>query len=192
MGTRGVSSEHGIDQPFETRGIGYASRICSFPPQRRTQPALWYDLLPSTARRFAIHQIVELLEIGSLLKRFPTHLSGGERQRVALGRALLSSPRLLLMDEPLAALDQGLKSRIIPYLRHIRTELEVPMLYVSHSVAEILELTGQVIMLDRGQVLAHGDFFRIATEPGVLPLLANTALKTCCRPSCSNRYRGRF
>ena len=64
------------------------------------------------------------------------------------------------------------------------------MLYVSHSVAEILELTGQVIMLDRGQVLAHGDFFRIATEPGVLPpCWANTALKTCCRSSCSNRHR---
>ena len=167
------SSERSIDQPPEERGIGYVFQRDLLFPHLSVERNLryGYDLLPSTARRFAIHQIVELLEIGSLLKRFPTHLSGGERQRVALGRALLSSPRLLLMDEPLAALDQGLKSRIIPYLRHIRTELEVPMLYVSHSVAEILELTGQVIMLDRGQVLAHGDFFRIATEPGVLPLL---------------------
>jgi molybdate transport system ATP-binding protein len=167
------SSEHGINRPPETRGIGYVFQQDLLFPHLSVERNLryGYDLLPSAARRFAPDQIIELLEIGSLLKRAPTHLSGGERQRVALGRALLSSPRLLLMDEPLAALDQGLKSRIIPYLRHIRTELAMPMLYVSHSVAEILELTGQVIMLERGQVLAHGDFFRIATEPGVLPLL---------------------
>ena len=101
----------------------------------------------------------------------PDQLSGGQRQRVALGRALLTSPRLLLMDEPLASLDQGLKSRIIPYLRHIRSDLRIPILYVSHSVAEILELTGQVLVLDRGRAVAHGDFFRIAHEPQVLPLI---------------------
>ncbi len=129
------------------------------------------DLLPPQERRFDLDQIVDLLEIGPLLARRPARLSGGERQRVALGRALLSSPRLLLMDEPLASLDQGLKSRIIPYLRYVRRELEIPILYVSHSVAEILELTGQVIVLDRGQVLAHGDFFKIASRPGVLPLV---------------------
>ncbi len=167
------SSERGIHLVPERRGIGYVFQQDLLFPHLSVERNLCYgyDLLPSNARRFAPDQIVELLEIGPLLGRRPAGLSGGERQRVALGRALLCSPRLLLMDEPLAALDQGLKSRIIPYLRHIRTELAIPMLYVSHSVAEILELTGQVIMLERGQVLAHGDFFRIATEPGVLPLL---------------------
>ena len=116
-------------------------------------------------------QIVDLLEIGPLLKRRPGHLSGGERQRVALGRALLTSPRLLLMDEPLASLDQGLKNRIIPYLCHVRDALQIPILYVSHSVAEILELTSQVVVLNRGQVIAHGDFFTIAAHPQVLPLV---------------------
>ena len=113
----------------------------------------------------------ELLEIGGLLDRRPATLSGGERQRLALGRALLASPRLLLMDEPLASLDRGLKSRIIPYLRHVRSDLGIPILYVSHSAAEILELTGQVIVLDSGRVVAHGDFFRVASDPRVLRLV---------------------
>ena len=75
------------------------------------------------------------------------------------------------MDEPLASLDQGLKNRIIPYLCHVRDALQIPILYVSHSVAEILELTSQVVVLDRGQVIAHGDFFTIAAHPQVLPLV---------------------
>jgi molybdate transport system ATP-binding protein len=130
-----------------------------------------HDLLPPAQRRFAFGRIADLLELGPLLERRPAQLSGGERQRVALGRALLASPRLLLMDEPLSSLDQGLKSRIIPYLRHIRSELSIPILYVSHSVAEILELTGQVIFLDQGEVVAQGDFFHLAHHPRVLPLV---------------------
>lgn len=130
-----------------------------------------YRRLKPAQRRFELEQIVALLEIGPLLRRWPRHLSGGERQRIALGRALLSSPRMLLMDEPLASLDQGLKSRIIPYLRHIRSDLGIPILYVSHSVAEILELTRQVLILQQGSVVAHGDIFDVARDPGVLPLL---------------------
>ena len=162
-----------IDLPPEKRGIGYVFQDDLLFPHLSVAENLRYghDLLPATSRRFEFTQIVDLLEIGPLLSRRPIHLSGGERQRVALGRALLSSPRLLLMDEPLASLDQGLKSRIISYLRHVRDELQIPILYVSHSVAEILELTGQVIVLNKGQVIAHGDFFKIATHPEVLPLV---------------------
>ena len=167
------SSANNIDLAPEKRGVGYVFQNDLLFPHLSVEENLRYghDLLPAVARRFAPAQIVELLEIGTLLARRPGNLSGGERQRVALGRALLSSPQLLLMDEPLAALDQGLKSRIIPYLRHIRDELTIPILYVSHSVAEILELTGQVLVLDRGRAVAHGDFFRIAHEPQVLPLI---------------------
>jgi molybdate transport system ATP-binding protein len=167
------SSQKNIDLPPERRGIGYVFQQDLLFPHLSVDENLRYGyrLLSAEKRRFAPDTIVELLELGPLLQRRPTHLSGGERQRIALGRALLSAPRLLLMDEPLASLDQGLKSRIIPYLRHIRRELKIPILYVSHSVAEILELTGQVIVLEKGQVLAHGDFFKIAAEPGVLPLL---------------------
>ena len=167
------SSVNNIDLAPEKRGVGYVFQDDLLFPHLSVEENLRYghDLLPAVARRFEPVHIVDLLEIGALLSRRPGNLSGGERQRVALGRALLSSPRLLLMDEPLAALDQGLKSRIIPYLRHVRDELEIPILYVSHSVAEILELTGQVVVLDRGQIVSHGDFFKVATHPGVLPLV---------------------
>ena len=167
------SSDKRIDLPPEKRNIGYVFQQDLLFPHLSIEGNLRYgrDLLPAAARRFELSQIVDLLEIGPLLTRSPVDLSGGERQRVALGRALLSSPRLLLMDEPLASLDQGLKSRIIPYLRHIRDDLQIPILYVSHSVAEILELTGQVIVLDKGRAIAHGDFFKIATDPAVLPLV---------------------
>ena len=167
------SSAQHIDLPPEHRRIGYVFQDDLLFPHLSTEENLCYghNLLPVAARRFALDQIVDLLEIGPLLKRRPGHLSGGERQRVALGRALLTSPRLLLMDEPLASLDQGLKNRIIPYLCHVRDALQIPILYISHSVAEILELTSQVVVLDRGQVIAHGDFFTIAAHPQVLPLV---------------------
>jgi len=167
------SSEKGIDLPPEKRRIGYVFQDDLLFPHLSVEANLryGYDLLSPAERRFEPGRIVDLLEMGPLLARRPRSLSGGERQRVALGRALLASPRLLLMDEPLASLDQGLKSRIIPYLRHIRADLGIPILYVSHSVAEILEITGQVVILDRGRVVAQGDFFKIAHRPEVLPLV---------------------
>jgi molybdate transport system ATP-binding protein len=167
------SSQQGVDLPPERRRVGYVFQDDLLFPHLTVRQNLryGYDLLRSGARRFKVERIVDLLELGPLLERRPGLLSGGERQRVALGRAILASPRLLLMDEPLASLDQGLKDRIIPYLRHIRSDLAVPMLYVSHSVAEILQLTGQVIVLRHGRVLACGDFFDIASQPEVLPLM---------------------
>jgi molybdate transport system ATP-binding protein len=167
------SAAQGIDLPPERRRVGYVFQDDLLCPHLTVRQNLryGYDLLPSGARRFKVDRIVDLLELQPLLDRRPGLLSGGERQRVALGRAILASPRLLLMDEPLASLDQGLKDRIIPYLRHIRSDLSVPILYVSHSVAEILQLTGQVIVLRQGRVLACGDFFDLAQRPDILPLM---------------------
>ena len=167
------SSTQGVNLPPERRRVGYVFQDDLLFPHLTVRQNLryGYDLLPAGARRFKVDRIVDLLELGSLLDRRPGLLSGGERQRVALGRAILASPRLLLMDEPLASLDQGLKDRIIPYLRHIRSDLSLPILYVSHSVAEILQLTGQVIVLRQGRILACGDFFDIAQHPDVLPLM---------------------
>ena len=100
--------------------------------------------------------IVELLNIGHLLDRRPGGLSGGERQRVALGRALLSRPRLLLLDEPLGSLDTERKAEILPYLVRLRDEAGVPMVYVSHDADEMRELASQVVMLRQGRVTAFG------------------------------------
>ena len=101
-------------------------------------------------------RIAELLDIGHLLDRRPGKLSGGERQRVALGRALLSKPRLLLLDEPLGSLDEGRKVEILPYLVRLRDEANVPMVYVSHDAAELRQLATQIVMLRGGRVTALG------------------------------------
>lgn len=105
--------------------------------------------------------VVDALELGDLLARRPGELSGGERQRVALGRTLLSMPKLLLMDEPLAALDTRLRRQILPYLRWVHERLAIPILYVSHSLPEVLELTDQVVVLDRGKVTGQGEVFDV-------------------------------
>ena len=167
------SSAKGVDVAPEKRGIGYVFQDDLLFPHLTVEGNLRYgfDLLDPKARRIDFGRVVELLSLGGRLKQHPDELSGGERQRVALGRALLASPKLLLMDEPLASLDVELKGRIIPYLRHVRDDLKIPIMYVTHSVAEILELTGQVIVLKEGRVLAHGDFFEIAHQPEVLPFV---------------------
>jgi len=164
------SSSAGVDVPPECRRIGTVFQDSLLFPHFTVERNLCFgfELTPPPDRRFTFEQVVDLLQLGALLDRRPATLSGGERQRVALGRAILMSPRLLLMDEPLASLDARLKERIMPYLRHIRSDLEIPILYVSHSVSEILQLTGQVIVLEQGEVLAHGDFFDIVHQPGVL------------------------
>ena len=100
--------------------------------------------------------VAETLEIAHLLERPVTGLSGGERQRVALARALVRSPMLLLLDEPLAAVDAARRERILPYLRRVRDELDVPMIYVTHQAAEVRAIADQVLVLDEGRVTARG------------------------------------
>ncbi|MBA4784851.1 MAG: molybdenum ABC transporter ATP-binding protein [Rhizobiales bacterium] len=109
------------------------------------------------SRRDEFDRVVEMLGIAPLLDRQPDALSGGEQQRVAIGRALLSAPRLLLMDEPLAALDEERKAEILPYLERLRDEAGIPIVYVSHSVAEVARLADQVVLMQEGQVAAVGD-----------------------------------
>lgn len=103
-------------------------------------------------RRFHLDQIVELLEIGTLIERRPSQLSGGERQRVALGRALLCSPRVLLLDEPLASLDDRLKQQILPFLLRVKKETGIPMVYVSHSRAEVEFLADRKLRMESGRL----------------------------------------
>ena len=109
----------------------------------------WRHLRPEE-RRFDLPQVLELLEIGALVDRRPAHLSGGERQRVALGRALLYSPRCLLLDEPLSSLDERLKQQILPFLKRVKDETRVPMIYVSHSQAEVEYLSDRILRMEAG------------------------------------------
>ncbi len=112
--------------------------------------------IPRQQRRIQLPQASELLGIDHLLQRNPDKLSGGERQRVGIARALLTSPRLMLLDEPLAALDTRRKSEILPYLERLHRELDIPMLYVSHAQDEVARLADHLVLLDAGNVLASG------------------------------------
>jgi molybdate transport system ATP-binding protein len=115
--------------------------------------------------RESLDRIVALLGIEALLDRRPEKLSGGEKQRVAIGRALLSSPRLLLMDEPLAALDDARKAEVMPYLERLRDEMDIPIVYVSHSIAEVARLADQVVVMQDGKVEAVGSAIDVLSHP---------------------------
>lgn len=135
-----------------------------------------YQLLAEEKRRFKPDDLIQLLELGPLMSRRPLRLSGGERQRVALGRAILASPQLLLLDEPLAALDRGLKQQILPFLRRIRDQLGLPMIHVSHDMSELLQLTDQLLMIDQGRILAQGSFLDLVRRQDVLELIHDPGL----------------
>ena len=125
--------------------------------------------VPAAQRRVALDQAVELLGIGGLMDRRPDKLSGGEAQRVAMARALATSPRLLLLDEPLAALDAARKAEVLPWLEHLHRELDIPVLYVSHAIDEVARLADHLVLMDAGRVLASGPAADILTRPQ-LPL----------------------
>ena len=153
-----VDRAAGIIVPPHRRRIGLVFQHGWLFPHYSVEGNLRYGerLLSPATRRFTFDRIVDLLRLRPLLARRPGQLSGGERQRVALGRALLASPRLLLCDEPLSSLDRGLKQDILPFLAQLHGELGIPMLYVSHDLGEILRLTERVLVLDAGAVVVHG------------------------------------
>lgn len=144
--------------PPHRRRIGYVFQDARLFPHMNVAENLDYgrrmNRLPDDSAQKG--RIVEMLDIGHLRDRRPGRLSGGERQRVALGRALLSKPRLLLLDEPLGSLDEGRKIEILPYLMRLRDEANVPMVYVSHDAAEMRQLATQIVMLRDGKVTALG------------------------------------
>ncbi len=123
----------------------------------------WFDRRLSNERDVA--RVVDLLGIAALLQRRPAQLSGGEKQRVAIGRALLAKPRLLLLDEPLASLDAQRKDEILRYLRRLRDEMRIPMIYVSHSVEEVVQLADHVVLLAAGRVVASGTVEEVMGRP---------------------------
>jgi molybdate transport system ATP-binding protein len=147
-----------IHVPTWRRRIGYVFQDARLFPHLDVAQNLDYGrrmnrLADDPAQRA---RVTELLDIGGLMDRRPGKLSGGERQRVALGRALLSKPRLLLLDEPLGSLDESRKVEILPYLVRLRDEAQVPMVYVSHDAAEMRQLATQIVMVRNGRVSAFG------------------------------------
>lgn len=174
---------------LDGRSLFDADRRVFLPPDRRRLGYVFQDgrLFPHLSveenlrygRRFApdpmpeaeLRRLVSLLGLDDLLGRRPAGLSGGERSRVALGRALLSSPRMLLLDEPLSALDAPRKQDILPYLERLAREAGVPMLYVSHDMSEIARLADHLVLVHAGKVVRHGPLREVLSDPAAVPLV---------------------
>lgn len=144
-------SHAGIDLPVHQRHVGYVFQDARLFPHMSVRRNLLYgkrnhagEYDGAAAMRFSLDDVVALLGIGPLLRRRPANLSGGEAQRVAIGRALLSQPRVLLLDEPLSSLDSARREEVIPYLQRLRDQTPLPMVYVSHSMHEVQRLTATV------------------------------------------------
>ncbi len=144
--------------PVHQRALGYVFQDANLFAHLNVRANLQFGLLrtPPAQRRVSLERALQLLDIGHLLERMPQGLSGGERQRVAIARALLCSPRLLLLDEPLAALDQARKNEFLPYLERLHSELDIPVVYVSHAADEVARLADHLVLMDAGKVVASG------------------------------------
>ena len=145
------SSDAGVNLPAHQRHVGYVPQDVALFPHMLVRGNLLYGRHPGVSPD--LDRVVGMLEIQGLLDRRVTDLSGGERQRVALGRALMSGPSVLLLDEPLAAVDVPLRRRILPYLQRVRDELTVPIIYVSHDREEVDELADVVVNVEGGRVV---------------------------------------
>ena len=160
-----MDSTRGIDLPVHRRRIGYVFQDARLFPHMTVAQNLRYGGTHDADR------LIALLGLGGLLTRFPAHLSGGEKQRVALARALMSDPQLLLLDEPLAALDEARKAEVMPYLEQLRDEVRVPMIYVSHAMSEVARMATTLVVLHEGRVVRAGPLDTVLSDPAAVPLL---------------------
>jgi molybdate transport system ATP-binding protein len=171
-----------IDVPIERRALGVVFQDARLFPHLSVRKNLLFGFRRAGERarspRATLDAVVQLLGIAQLLERRPHTLSGGERQRVAIGRALLAQPRLLLMDEPLASLDAARKSEVLPYIERLRDEYDVPIVYVSHSLDEVLRLATAMVVLDAGRVVAAGALAEVLARRDVRERLGGIELGT--------------
>lgn len=153
-----LDTRHGISVPIKDRAVGVVFQDALLFPHLTVEANLRYGQHHRKRRHRPVNfdRVVDVLEIARLLKRYPRNLSGGEKQRVALGRALLSGPELLVMDEPMASLDAVLKMRVLAYLERVVTEWDLPTLYVTHSQTEVRRAADWVVVLEKGRPVGHG------------------------------------
>jgi molybdate transport system ATP-binding protein len=158
----------GVDVPMERRRIGWVFQDARLFPHLTVEANLRFGLKRAPPGPIRFEEVVEVLGVGRLLARRPRDLSGGERQRVGLGRALLSQPRLLLMDEPLASLDAARRAEILPFLERVKAGFGVPLLYVTHSLAEAVRLGDRMVVMQEGYVVAEGPLADVVSRPDLM------------------------
>jgi molybdate transport system ATP-binding protein len=168
----------GVDVAAERRRIGYVFQDSRLFPHFDVAGNLRYGQKRAREvhERIGFDEVVTLLGLRPLLDRRPHQLSGGERQRVALGRALLSQPRILLLDEPLASLDAARRDEVLPYFEALRDRLSIPMIYVSHQFEEVLRLATHVVLLDAGRVVAQGSPGEVSLRPELRAIVGSEAV----------------
>src|SRR5687768_8562298 len=160
--------------PPHRRGVGYVFQDTRLFPHLSVGGNLEYALKRAAGLGGpGMSEIVDVLDLGAFLSRRPAEISGGEKQRVAIGRALLSAPKILLMDEPLAALDEARKAEILPYLERLCDQSRVPIIYVSHSVAEVARLAHNMVVLRDGRVLRAGSAIEVLSGPEAVPMVGS-------------------
>ncbi|OTA21535.1 ABC transporter related [Xenorhabdus beddingii] len=182
-----VDTEHNICLPAEKRRVGYVFQDARLFPHYRVKGNLQYAMAPEMRAQF--DTIIALLGIEHLLSRFPITLSGGEKQRVAIGRALLTAPEILLMDEPLASLDLPRKRELLPYLEKLSEDVKIPILYVSHSLDEILRLADNVIVMDKGKIRATGTLEEVWSNSALRPWLQKENLSSILKVSVMEHHQ---
>lgn len=173
------SSKDRINLPPENRHMGYVFQEGLLFPHLTVEKNIFYGFRQEDEARchIAPQAVIDVLEIKSLLGKKPGRLSGGEQQRVAIARALLSHPQLLIFDEPVSALDWALKSRFLRYLKRIKEEFRVPILYVTHALSEIMNLADEVIVVKDGRVLATGGVSSLFHYPHIFPIIESEGLE---------------
>ena len=187
------SSSRKLNLRPEQRRVGYMFQESLLFPHYRVRENILYGfkLTPPERRKVELEQLVELLELGQLMERRPSNLSTGERQRVALARALATSPELLLMDEPLASLDIALRGRILRYLKDLHRELAIPMIYVSHSISEVLAIADSALVISHGRQLAFDEPRKVLLEPFVHSLVETGSLENLLDVEVVERSTGK-
>ena len=169
-------AEKRVNLPVEKRNIGYVFQEGRLFPHMNVEKNLLYGLKKNGNNKVSFEKVVDLLNLKHLLKSKPSQISGGERQRTALGRTLLSSPDILLLDEPFSAVDTNLRDQILPFIMRIQQKVKIPMLVVSHDLPDLLKLTNTLCVIKSGQCIGHGQYYDLLKIKAVSEIFGTSAL----------------